>query len=283
MGLLLYFTALAWLFAPLVLNQAVRPLSRREQLDHYFADAMLGQCREIPEPIRSSFKWYGKLLTTLLNYQQKLGVSLVKEIKWLRVEFQQEYARTEQLKSLFITSYLQQLMVIALVWGMSLFSTWIFKLNFEFDYWLTLILIQSAGLISFAISYFILKNYLIMPFETPIQILLNLKAHFLTHVELNKIMQMSGIEMFMTQPHRYFIKVSEKLKLSLKRARERGGGVVDELDFMTEEVRFSYSEKYKTFQKLIEASKLVHLVFFQLLCYFFYLMKITSTLTKSTF
>jgi hypothetical protein len=283
MGLLLYFTVLTWLFWPLIINQAVRPISPRQQLDHYFADAMLGQCREIPANVACAFKWYGKLLTTLLNYQQKLGISLVKEIKWLRIEFQQEYARVEQLKGLLVTSYLQQLMVIALVWGMSLFSAWIFKINFEFDYWLTLILIQSAGLISFALSYLLLKHYLIAPFEMPIQILLNLKAHFLTHVELNKIMQMHGMEHFLNRPHRYFLQVSEKLKLALKRARERGGGVVDEIEFMTEEVRFSYSEKYKTFQKLTEASKLVHLVFFQLLCYFFYLMKITSTLTKSPF
>jgi len=283
MGPLIYFTLLGWLFWPALINQTVRPLSAREQLEQYFADAMLGQCREIPASVRLAFKWYGTLLTTLLNYQQKFGVSLIKEIKWLRIEFQQEFARLEQLKSLLITSYLQQLMVIGLVWGMSLFSAWIFKIQFEWDYWLTLVVIQSAGLLSFALSFLLLRNYLITPFEAPIQVLLHLKAHFLTHVELNKIMQMPGMESFLNQPHRYFAKVSEKLKMALKRARERGAGVAEEIDFMTEEVRFSYQEKYKTFQKLTEASKLVHLVFFQLLCYFFYLMKITSTLTKSPF
>lgn len=256
--------------------------SRRfNHLDQRLSDLILGR-QSHQANLDIHYQWFGKLVLELERIQQRHGVALKELFKKLRLLMIDDYRISRELSEIRNSCLIQQAVIIFIVWTMILMSSAILERELHLLDVLSIVIWQIMGVISFCFIFLKSKLHLFKEITQITKVSIKLLVYTKLSLPLQQVTEQSHIESILRIKKSKYLPIIDNLKQVLNKLRTYGVDVSKELELILDELHFLTKQKQEKLKKLSEGSKLAHLVFFQLLCYFFYLYKLTNSMLTAS-
>jgi hypothetical protein len=224
---------------------------------------------------KNSYKWFNHLCLSLFQAQQKWGVNLKEQFRWVRLELNKDWQNFRVVRTEKRVGFLQQFLLIMMVWGVIKASEWIIHIQFDELFYGLILLWQLMGLLSFKLSLSLFERHYFKHFSKLLEAIYQIKIGLAASMPYSKVLMQSQIETYLKSAPKNFEGVIESLKAALNRHKSYGVSIDDDLEQLIAEIGFLKDKKSLLYKRMVESTKLAHLVFFHLLCYFYYLYQMT--------
>ncbi len=220
------------------------------------------------------YKFYTSLLSDLIGFHQKRGISLRAIIPELRMNLTKDLQFESKLQSNILGGNLQFLVITMTTWIFIFFSSQMADIPLSFNQLIIIFLIQILGVTIFNMSLKKLKVYTFNKFSKAIERLYLFVSLVEVGMPVSQTLSESQVLEGDLMIHKLFLPCASRLMNLVNRWKANGISPKTEVAEIIQELWHIKEVNFERFLKHLDILKFIVLAFFFLPAYFFYLYSI---------
>lgn len=270
--LLLYFIGLALFYKVYRLNKNYLNKKRNAyfELTQYLGKRILSVSSfQLPTP-SGNYYFFSSIISEIEKYGRYFGRDTSTELVEIRTSMEGFHFLQKEKKRIRDEALIQMLLTSAMVWGFIYFFKAIVEIETRGSVKVGIFIWQLSGILLFVFVIEALYKFLFKSYDFFYCELVKLQSYHHMGMSLGEISKKVNIETLL-QGSLDLKNLSTQLKNALRCHREEGSPMDDELRQLFRELTKSRKLVEARYEAYLKGLKLAFLVFFQVLCYFFYL------------
>jgi hypothetical protein len=242
--------------------------------DEYISIMIIGTSRRLAPAVDVGN--YSMFARTLLEWQRTLGVGASAGLGKLRKLMRSEMNILIKQKQLVNQTLIQKLMVMGIVWGMVAAFRYLIGIELQSSLLIGMLAWQLIGLTVFLLVISKLRDFYFLSFDS---FFISLNKLSLLHefsMPYAQMINRAGVNDLILKGSR--LRTFHELMMNaLRKHRELGVCIASDLNLLKSECELLRGDLNDQFTKTLSLLKFAFLVFFQVLCYFFFLYQIGNS------